>query len=87
MDFLLSLIGKSGMTQAQASSFIKTFKQTMLDELAAGREIVLPGVGKFKVVDKDERKGRNPLTGEALTIKAHKAVKFVPSQTLKAKVN
>ena len=52
-------------------------------ELAAGRDIALYGFGTFKVTERSERKGRNPRTGEEMTIPASKAVKFVPSAALK----
>ena len=38
----------------------------------AGRPVVLRNFGTFKAVDCPERKGRNPQTGEAITIPAHK---------------
>jgi len=43
----------------------------------------LAGLGTFEVVKRAKRKGRNPRTGEPVTIKAHKAVRFRPSKTLK----
>ena len=87
MDFLLTFIGKSGLAPKQAEAFIKTFRQTMLDGLVAGGEIALPGIGKFKVVDKAARTGRDFASGKTVVIEAHKAVRFTPSQALKAKVN
>ena len=86
MDFLLTFIGKSGLSPKQAEAFIKTFMRTALDGLAAGEEIALPGFGKFKAVDKAARAGRD-FTGRAVVIGAHRAVKFLPSQAIRAKVN
>lgn len=51
--------------------------------LAAGEEISLPGIGKFAVVQKPERQGRNPATGESITIAARRAVKFTAAKALK----
>ncbi len=87
MDFLLTFIGKSGLSPKQAEAFIKVFKKTLLDGLAAGEEIALPGIGKFKAAEKAARRGRDFATGKAVVIGAHNAVKFLPSQTLKDKVN
>ena len=86
MDFRLTFIGKSGLSPKQAEAFIRTFMRTALDGLAAGEEIALPGFGKFTAVDKAARAGRD-FTGRAVVIGAHKAVRFTPSQALKAKVN
>ena len=87
MNFLSSFIEKTGMNKAQASRFIKAFKEAMSEGLAADEVIWLPGVGKFKTVKRAKRKGRNPQTGKSLTIKAHKAVKFTPAKAVKEMVN
>ncbi|RSU64367.1 HU family DNA-binding protein, partial [Sphingomonas sp. S-NIH.Pt3_0716] len=50
---------------------------------AKGEEISLPGFGKFKVKDTPERSGRNPSTGEAITIAASKKITFTPAKALK----
>ncbi len=86
-NFLLTFIGKSNQPMMESKAFIKAFKLTILEQLAAGNEVYLPGVGKFKVVERAARPGKNLHTGETMTIKAHNAVKFVPSKTLKDKVN
>jgi len=57
------------------------------EELAKGGDVVVPGFGSFKTSDRAERSGRNPQTGEALTIAASTAVRFVPGAALKAAVN
>lgn len=52
-------------------------------ELLSGGEIPLPGLGKLKSRDVTARRGRNPRTGETLTIPAHKAVAFAACKALK----
>ena len=57
---------------------------------ASGTQATLPGqtgFGSFAVADKPERQGRNPRTGEPLTIAAHKTPKFKAGANLKAAVN
>ena len=56
-------------------------------ELVKGGEVAIDKFGIFKVVDKAERSGRNPRTGEEITIPAHKSVAFTASKTLKTAVN
>lgn len=51
--------------------------------VATGEEVSLPGFGKFKVKDRPERAGRNPSTGEAITIAASKKLTFTPAKALK----
>ncbi len=53
------------------------------DELAAGGEVTLPGLGKFSVKETAERQGRNPATGESITIPAKHAPKFTSAKALK----
>ena len=52
-------------------------------ELLGGGEIPLPGLGKLKSRDVTARRGRNPRTGETLSIPAHKAVAFAACKALK----
>jgi DNA-binding protein HU-beta len=57
------------------------------NELTAGGEVAITGFGSFKGSARAERTGRNPRTGEPLTIAASKSVKFVPGATLKSALN
>lgn len=53
------------------------------EKLTEGEEISIRGFGTLSVVHRDERKGRNPKTGEEKTIPAHKIVKLVLSKKIK----
>jgi integration host factor subunit alpha len=55
--------------------------------LEAGEDIKIAGFGKFKVKQKKDRRGRNPQTGEAITIEARRILSFKPSALLKTAVN
>lgn len=55
-------------------------------ELDAGREFVITGFGSFRTRKSKARKGRNPRTGEEITIAARKVVAFRPGQGLKDRV-
>lgn len=61
--------------------------QTIAHALWRGEEATLTGFGTFKVADMAERQGRNPRTGEAITIPSHKAVRFKPSRHLLDNIN
>lgn len=56
----------------------KTVKETMKNE----EQIVIKDFGKFEVIERAGRMGRNPQTGEAMMIKPKKVVKFKPSSNL-----
>ncbi len=55
--------------------------------LAAGEEITIRGFGTLSVVQRDERMGRNPQTGEEKLIPAHRTVKFKTSKEFKETLN
>jgi integration host factor subunit alpha len=57
------------------------------DELGKGKGIMISGFGKWTVKAKKKRMGRNPQTGESLTIDARRVVTFKPSNVLKDAVN
>jgi len=67
----------------------KKFSSQFLDELVklsykeAKKEFVLPGLGKLKVVQRNQRMGRNPATGESILIPAKKVLKFRISKAAK----
>ena len=55
--------------------------------LSNGDDVSLVGFGTFKVSHRAEREGRNPATGESMTIKASKVVGFKSGKDLKEAVN
>jgi nucleoid DNA-binding protein len=61
----------------------KAFFDIMLQALNAGEDISIPKFGKFKIIERAERNGRNPKTGESMRITAKKAVRFRPANILR----
>ena len=57
------------------------------EELKKGEKVQLVGFGTFEVSERAAREGRNPATGEAMTIKASKSPKFKAGKALKDMVN
>jgi DNA-binding protein HU-beta len=55
--------------------------------LAAGGEVALAGFGKFSVSHRAARQGRNPSTGQTISIPASKAAKFSAASALKKRLN
>ncbi len=75
------------MTRAQAVEAVEAFLRLSKSTLIEGSGLMLSGFGKFNIRDKNPRKGRNPKTGDDLTLDARRVVTFKPSQKLKEKVN
>ena len=71
-------------TQAQES--VETILKLIKTNLENGNDVLISGFGKFIVKDKSARKGRNPKTGESITLKARKVVTFKPSNVLRKNV-
>ena len=65
-----------------ADGDFQALKDVAAQELTAGGEVPLPGLGKLKTKDRAARMGRNPRTGEAMTIPARRVVVFAPSEKL-----
>jgi DNA-binding protein HU-beta len=85
---LVEAIAKdSGLTNADARKAVEAFISTVEKSLKKGDEIALTGFGKFSVVKRSARTGRNPQTGETVKIKASKAPKFTAGAGLKTAVN
>lgn len=74
-------------SKAEAERKVDLFLTTIENTLAAGEELNFIGWGKFEVVERAERVGRNPKTGEEIKIEAKKTVKFKPGKTLVDKIN
>ena len=70
-----------------AEKTVSAAVETIIEEVRAGNVVTIQGFGTFKTVAVAERKGRNPQTGDEITIPAHKKVVFKPSKQFKEKVN
>ncbi len=64
----------TGLTKAQVKDFFESLTALACEEASNG--FTIPGIGKLVLHDRKERLGRNPATGETITIPAKKVVKF-----------
>ncbi|MBR8702040.1 DNA-binding protein HU-beta [Fusobacterium sp. DD29] len=74
-------------SKAEAERKFEAILGSIEEVLQSGEELNFIGWGKFEVVEKAARMGRNPKTGEAIQIEAKKAVKFKAGKTLLEKMN
>ncbi len=80
---LIDVISESAdITKACAARAIDAFTNAVQAELAQEGELSLVGFGKFYVQHKQERQGRNPQTGETITIPAKNIPAFKPGKGL-----
>jgi DNA-binding protein HU-beta len=78
--------GTTGTSEAEAKAAIAAVFDQIASAAAKGEDVSIAGFGKFAVKDRPERQGRNPSTGEAMTIAASKKVSFTPAKGLKDKL-
>ena len=83
---LISEVAKVLGTKKAAQDAIDCMVSSITIALKKGQDVSLAGFGTFKVVKRKARKGRNPNTGEEITIKATKAPKFTPGKAFKEAV-
>ncbi|EGF09657.1 TPA: HU family DNA-binding protein [Neisseria bacilliformis] len=77
----------SDISTAAAARLIDNLLDTVKTHLRNGFKVSITDFGTFEAQSKPERSGRNPQTGEAITIAAHMAVKFKAGKALKDAVN
>jgi DNA-binding protein HU-beta len=73
----------SGISKKEIESVLKAAGEVVTEQLKAGDEVTLPGLGKFSTKAKAARTGRNPATGEEIQIPAKTVPHFSASKVLK----
>lgn len=85
-DLIELVAKKANLTNKAARDSVSTMLNSIRDSLKRGEKVVLTGFGTFSVRSRAARPGRNPKTGERITIAARKAPGFTPGKTLKKAV-
>jgi integration host factor subunit alpha len=75
------------ISKVDSGRLTETFFEIIKNTLEAGEEVLISGFGKFYILDKRARKGRNPQTGEDFTITARRVLTFKASGVLKNRIN
>ncbi len=75
------------LSKTQATESVEAFLRISKNTLINGSDLLLSGFGKFNVKDKNSRRGRNPQTGDELTLDARRVITFKPSGILRDKIN
>ena len=75
--------GKTTLTVAQSQAAVTALVESVTDALKSGEKVVLPGFGMFAVKTRPAGQGRNPITGEQITIPERKLPAFKAGKTLK----
>ena len=78
---------QNGFPKNQAAKIIEILLELIKTNLESGKDVMISGFGKFCVKEKKERRGRNPSTGESMTIRPRSTVTFKCSGKLREKIN
>ncbi|MCU7741384.1 HU family DNA-binding protein [Priestia megaterium] len=85
-EFIEAVASKSELTKQDAKKAVDALLETISTTLAKGEKVQLVGLGTFEVRERSERTGRNPQTGEEMTIPATKVPGFKAGKEFKEAV-
>lgn len=78
---------KVGLSRSESAGLVEFIIEEILASLEKGEEVKVSSFGNFMVRDKRARIGRNPKTGEEVTITPRRVLSFRPSQVMKQRVD
>ena len=86
-ELIATVAGKTGMTKKDTEAAIKAILDIVGDSLKKGEKVQLIGFGSFEIHERAARTGKNPRTGESVTIPASSTPVFKAGKALKDAVN
>ena len=86
-ELVEALKESNGLSKAEAQKVVDLFFETMAESLAKGGRVEVRGLCSFFVKKYPEYTGRNPKTGELVTVKSKKLPFFKPGLDLKVRVD
>jgi len=86
-DIVERVKAKAGFTLKESVEVVEELFELIKDTLERGENIKVSGFGNFEIKEKADRRGRNPQTGEEITIHARKILIFKASAMLKQAIN
>ena len=81
-DLVELVAKKANLTNKASRESVDALLNGIRDSLKRGEKVVITGFGTFSIRNREARSGRNPKTGERITISARKAPGFTPGKTL-----
>lgn len=82
-ELITKIAHESGLTKADAERALDATVSTITETLTSGDEVRLVGFGTFTTAERAKSEGRNPRTGESITIPATRLPKFRAGKQLK----
>lgn len=85
-DLIDRIAERTPVTKKQADAVLTAALEAIMEAVSEGEKVTLVGFGSFESRDRKEREGRNPKTGEKMSIPATKVPAFSPGKLFKEKV-
>ena len=86
-DLIERVATEHGIAKEHVKKVLDSTFAVITAAAASGEEIAVAGFGRFKVTALPERQGRNPATGEPITIAASKKLSFSPAKAVREALN
>ena len=86
-DIIDTIHHRLGLPKAKSIKLTETLLEIMKRAIANGEDVLITGFGKFCVNEKNERRGRNPQTGENVMLGSRRVVTFKCSGVLRETIN
>jgi integration host factor subunit alpha len=86
IDIIESVYEHLGIPKKDCVRIVETLFDLIKEDLGKGHDVMISCFGKWTVKSKKKRRGRNPQTGEALTIDARRVVTFKASHKLRESI-
>jgi DNA-binding protein HU-beta len=85
-ELIETLATENDMSVSQSRRYLESLLELIEKKIKKGEDVNITGFGKFEVVKRAGRKGRNPATGEAIKVPARKVPKFTAGVALKRSI-
>jgi integration host factor subunit alpha len=86
-NLIQSLYDQAGFSKQKARTTVETVFELVKKALESGDDVLVSGFGKFVVREKEARRGRNPQTGQDLTLDPRRVITFKCSPRMRERVN
>jgi integration host factor subunit alpha len=86
-EIIEAVAEETGFPKNQSGELVETLIEIIKKTLVYGDDVLVSRFGKFRVREKKTRKGRNPATGEDMTLESRRVVTFKCSGRLRDKIN
>ena len=86
-EIIRAVCNETGMPKWRSAELVEGVFEVIKQTLESGEDVLISGFGKWSVKEKNERRGRNPQTGEAMMLAPRKVVTFKCASVLKDKLN